>query len=86
MQSLVAFSEAQQKWSPAERHTSFASSHLPITKEEQGPKASDPQTPQSSVKRPESHQARSPLNLSRTQLKAERKENTGEPNKMLMEK
>lgn len=89
MQSLVAFSQLQQKVeaAPADSQTlsstaSSPNSHLPVTGEGQGlSKASDPQTPRSCVKPPESHQDTSPSAFpffSHTQLKAEQNEKAGE--------
>ncbi|KAM9359039.1 Fanconi anemia group J protein [Symphorus nematophorus] len=87
MQSLVEFSQVQQKVeaAPADSHTrssavsSPPNGHLPVTLEGQSlPKASEPQTPCSPcVEPPEPQQDTSPSMssfLSRTQLKAEQNE------------
>ncbi|XP_070826529.1 Fanconi anemia group J protein [Chaetodon trifascialis] len=85
MQSLVAFSQAQQKADVAPAVSQIPSStasspncHLPVSVEGQGlPKASEPQTPCSCVTPPEPQQDKSPTTLhlfSHTQLKAEQNE------------
>ncbi|XP_041796744.1 Fanconi anemia group J protein isoform X2 [Chelmon rostratus] len=85
MQSLVAFSQVQQKAEAAPADSQIPSStvsspncHLPVTVEGQGlPKAPEPQTPSSCVKPPEPQQNSSPSSLHsfpRTQLKAEQNE------------
>ncbi|XP_051254031.1 Fanconi anemia group J protein [Dicentrarchus labrax] len=85
MQSLVAFSQVQQKMmvAPADTQSpsstlSSPNSHLPATVEGQGlSKASEAQTPSSSDKPPEPQQDTSPSIFrffSRTQLKAEQNE------------
>ncbi|XP_027136219.1 Fanconi anemia group J protein isoform X3 [Larimichthys crocea] len=83
MQSLVAFSQGQQKVEaevvPADSQTpsstvSSPNGHLPLTVEGRGlPKASEPQIPCTWAKRPEAQQDTSPPIgfLSHTQLKAE---------------
>ncbi|XP_044057768.1 Fanconi anemia group J protein isoform X2 [Siniperca chuatsi] len=82
MQSLVAFSQVQQKVevAPVDSQTlsstvSSTNSHLPVTVEERGlPKASEPQTPRSFVKPPEPQQDTSPSTfsfISDIQLKAD---------------
>lgn len=89
MQSLVAFSQVQQKAEAAPADSQIPSStvsspncHLPVTVEGQGlPKAPEPQTPSSCVKPPEPQQNSSPSSLHsfpRTQLKAEQNEAAGE--------
>lgn len=89
MESLVAFSQVQQKVevSPADSQiasstVSSPNSQLPVTVEGQHlPKASEPQTPHSAVKPPEPQQDRSTPNIHffpRTQLKAEQNKKAGE--------
>lgn len=91
MQSLVAFSQVQQKVevAPADRQTlsstvSSPNSQLPVTVEGQGlPSASEPQTPRSCAKPLEPQQDTSPstsIFFSHTQLKAEQNEKSGELN------
>lgn len=88
MQSLVAFSQVQQKVevAPADSQTlsstvSPSNSHLSVTEEGQGlPKTSGPQTPLSCAKPAEPQQDTSPHFFSRTQLKAEQNGKAGEPN------
>ncbi|XP_032364148.1 Fanconi anemia group J protein isoform X2 [Etheostoma spectabile] len=85
MQSLVAFSQVQQKveGAPADSQTlssavSSPNSYLPVTLEGQGlPNATEPQTPRSDVKLPEPQQNTSPSTihlLSHTQMKAKQNE------------
>lgn len=84
MQSLVAFSQVQQrlKVAPADSQTPSSTvsspSHLPLTVEGQGPtKASEPQSPRSCVKSPEPQLNTSPQILpffSHTHLKPEQNE------------
>ena len=87
MQSLVAFSQVQQKVAPADSQTlsstvSPPSSHVSVAEEGQGlPRASGPQTPHSCVKPAEPQQDTSPHFFSRTQLKAEQNGKAGEPNR-----
>lgn len=92
MQSLVAFSQGQQKVEaevvPADSQTpsstvSSPNGHLPLTVEGRGlPKASEPQIPCTWAKRPEAQQDTSPPIgfLSHTQLKAEQDDKAGELN------
>ncbi|XP_070762033.1 Fanconi anemia group J protein [Enoplosus armatus] len=85
MQSLVAFSQVQQKVEAAPANSQTLSSTVlstnsqsPVTVEGQGlPKASEPQSPHSCVKLPEPEQATSPSTFSlfsHTQLKTGQKE------------
>uniref|UniRef100_A0A8D0B0W3 DNA 5'-3' helicase n=1 Tax=Sander lucioperca TaxID=283035 RepID=A0A8D0B0W3_SANLU len=92
MQSLVAFSQVQQKveGAPADSQTlssavSSPNSHVSVTLEGQGlPTATEPQTPRSYVNLLEPQQDTSPSTIqffSRTQLKAEQNEKAGELNR-----
>uniref|UniRef100_A0A3Q3XKX5 DNA 5'-3' helicase n=1 Tax=Mola mola TaxID=94237 RepID=A0A3Q3XKX5_MOLML len=89
MQSLVVFSQRQQKVevTPADTQTSSScvsspNSHLPVTEEGQGPaKACDPLSPDSCAKTPERQQDASHSILpifSNRQLKAEENKKAGE--------
>ncbi len=91
MQSLVAFSQVQQKVDVAPANSQILSStvsspnsQLPVTVDGQSlPKASEPQTPGSCVKPLEPQQDTSPSSssfFSHTQLKAEQNEKSGELN------
>ncbi|XP_028429071.1 Fanconi anemia group J protein isoform X2 [Perca flavescens] len=93
MQSLVAFSQVQQKveGAPADSQTlssavSSPNSHLSVTLEGQGlPNATEPQTPRSYVKLPEPQQDTSPSTIkffSCTQLKADQNEKAERLNMM----
>lgn len=84
MQSLVAFSQVQQKVWACPADSQALSSTISSPNRKQGlPNASDPQTPHSCVKPPESQQDSSPSAIhffSSTQLKAEQRGKAGELN------